>query len=136
MRRPQTSTLAVFPVAPYGLYASVVEHVTLPPLEATRAIAWWQDILLASPRMQCAGHYPTHGIRFRRGNYVVFETTVCWKCRTFWLHGPNGTTWIGLPHPVITEPARVLFLKHFAREVQRTPLFPRPASAPTMPGPP
>jgi len=126
LHHEQSDTLTVFPVAPYGLYAPVLEHVSLDPTEAGDAVAWWQEILLASDGQCAISHFPTHGIRFRRGNYVVFETTVCWKCRTFWVYKNGRPTWTALPHQVIAEPVRQLFKNHFPVTKEFKPGFAEP----------
>lgn len=43
-------------------------------------------------------HFPIHGIRLFKGEEVIFETSICWKCSNYYLEYPSDfetATWVG-----------------------------------------
>ncbi|TWU43586.1 hypothetical protein Poly51_63080 [Rubripirellula tenax] len=73
-----------FPVRPYGTQADIHAHATVTGKGCQDLRTAWQA--LAFDRHGGAFcHYPAYGLRFYRDNQLFFETTICWKCRNFYL---------------------------------------------------
>lgn len=43
-------------------------------------------------------HFPIHGIRFMRGESIVFQTSLCWECQNFFVLYPDDEdgSWVGI----------------------------------------
>ena len=51
-------------------------------------------------------HMPIHGIRLYRGENLIFQTSICWKCTNYYIQYPDdyGTaSWVGLVGKPIKE---------------------------------
>lgn len=78
------ATNNTFPVRPYSLHADIHAHATLQGDACDELRSAWQS--LAFDRLGGAlCHEPAYGLRFFRGDDLLFETTVCWKCQNFYL---------------------------------------------------
>ncbi|RYD84979.1 MAG: hypothetical protein EOP84_03915 [Verrucomicrobiaceae bacterium] len=62
-----------------------------PALRATLSAKENQDLTLC--------HFPVHGVRVWAGNWVVFESSFCWKCQSFYIKYPDKAEWMNLPDP-------------------------------------
>ncbi len=84
-KEPTRSTTGkTFPVRPYGTQADIRAHATVTGDDCKQLRTAWQS--LAFDRLGGAFcHYPAYGLRFYRDNQLLFETTVCWQCRNFYL---------------------------------------------------
>ncbi|WP_218933910.1 hypothetical protein [Rubripirellula lacrimiformis] len=80
-RKPAGET---FPIRPYGNQATIHAHVTLTGADCDELRTAWQS--LAFDRQGGAFcHYPVYGFRLYRSDALLFETTVCWQCRNFYV---------------------------------------------------
>lgn len=95
---PEERENEFFPIKPYGKASEILarKHLSGEELNACRKAT--AELLLASKTWEGAYcHYPIHGLRFLKGKEVVFETSFCWKCRsyyvTFWDDEEGSASW-------------------------------------------
>lgn len=60
---------------------------------STFANAWREMTFGAAWGAMC--HEPAYGLRFRHGQEMILETTLCWKCSNFYVPSPLGTILCG-----------------------------------------
>ena len=89
-----------FPLRPYGSSALILASRIVGDTDAEKVCKAWRA--LEFDRLGGAFcHVPAYGLRFYRGDDLLFETSVCWKCRNFYLptlERKNGKTvyqWYG-----------------------------------------
>ena len=90
-----------FPIKPYGQMSEILARKRLngEDLEACRkATAELLKVPENSGGAFC--HYPIHGVRFLRGEEIVFESSFCWKCSNYYVSFPNdkegSASWCGI----------------------------------------
>ncbi|KLU03628.1 putative signal peptide protein [Rhodopirellula islandica] len=74
-----------FPVRPYDAFAEIGDRTTLDNEQSEQFVKTWERLNFE----RYAGamcHYPVYGLRFYNGDELVFETTICWKCRNFYFY--------------------------------------------------
>jgi hypothetical protein len=88
-----------FPLSPYGPEAKTGVHAAsdLEKESVVQMLALWLDMLHDPEGRQAACHYPIHGLRFFRGNSVLYETSLCWLCNNYYGKLGNGYGWLGFP---------------------------------------
>jgi len=60
--------------------------------------------ILEHPGDALAGcHDPAHGLRVYSGTELLFETSLCYRCRNFCLDSPIGGRWVPLPENGLKE---------------------------------
>lgn len=90
-----------FPIKPYRKVSEILARKPLAgeDLEACRKAT---AELLRAPEDSGGAfcHFPIHGVRFLRGEEIVFESSFCWKCGNYYVTFPNnvqGTaSWCGI----------------------------------------
>lgn len=98
---PEGNENDFFPIKPYGQMSEILarKRLTGEDLNACRNAT---AELLKTPEDSGGAfcHYPIHGVRFLRGEEVVFESSFCWKCSNYYLTFPNnvegGASWCGI----------------------------------------
>jgi hypothetical protein len=118
---PRTNTVASFPVAPYSAYARVAEHATLPVDSVRAVVRIWTSLMLSPEGKGHVSHFPTHGIRFTEHGHVVFETTLSWNTRTFWMYENGEPRWFALPDGAPTLMAKDIFTRNFSTMIEFNP---------------
>jgi hypothetical protein len=90
-----------FPIRPYGHFVKIIERRRLvgEPFEACRrATAELLRVREDSGGAFC--HYPIHGVRFLRGDEVVYESSFCWLCQNYYVKFPSDedgrASWVGI----------------------------------------
>lgn len=98
---PEGKESDFFPIKPYGQMSEILARKRLngEDLEACRkATAELLRVPENSGGAFC--HYPIHGVRFLRGEEVVFESSFCWKCSNYYVTLPNdkegSASWCGI----------------------------------------
>lgn len=71
-----------FPVRPEKAYSVILDRTTLVGDEAEALAALWRSQVFGLG-FEGLCHHPAFGLRFRRGEAVVFETSVCFRCSNF-----------------------------------------------------
>ena len=88
-----------FPLRPYGPQAVTGIHgvKTLEAETAARLLVLWAGTLRDEEGRQAHCHYPIHGLRFFRGDSLLYETSLCWVCNNYYAGSGQGYDWLGLP---------------------------------------
>ncbi len=85
-----------FPIRPYdGAVCKIVDDIEVSGKQAEEICKLWRTLSDEPNRAFC--HSPPYGFRFYRGDEMVYETSMCWKCNNF--YGPNDDgkqIWYGL----------------------------------------
>jgi hypothetical protein len=87
-----------FPIKPDGKASEILARKRLSGEELDECRKATAELLKAPDTWEGAYcHYPIHGLRFLKGKEVVFETSFCWKCRsyfvTFWDDEEGSASW-------------------------------------------
>jgi hypothetical protein len=50
-------------------------------------------------------HYPIHGIRFLKGEDILYQTSLCWHCQNFFVEYPDDedASWVGIDSESLKE---------------------------------
>jgi hypothetical protein len=87
-----------FPIKPYGQVSEILARKRLngEDLDACRKAT--AELLKAPETWDGAYcHYPIHGVRFLKGKEVVFDSSFCWKCNSyyvsFWNDEEGSASW-------------------------------------------
>ena len=91
---PQSRTFLVRPASPKPENGSLVipaSEIAVRPLaskvlaakDASRIADDWRSLTFQPNGALC--HIPTYGIRFYRGEELIFSVSVCWRCNNFYL---------------------------------------------------
>ncbi len=73
-----------FPIHTYGKPARILASVELDGESSQRIGAAWRSLSFD----EFAGafcHIPAYGLRFYRGDKLLFETSICWDCTNFYM---------------------------------------------------
>jgi hypothetical protein len=82
---------ATFPIRPYGRVSVIKESRELRAGAAEAIAEGWRHLVF-DDRKQYLCHHPIVGLRFFARDTLLFETSVCWVCQTFF---DTGTQWRG-----------------------------------------
>ena len=78
-----------FPIRPYQAFGKILSRQTLANDDCTELRTLWTNLTFD----RFAGamcHAPVYGLRFYSGDKLLFETTICWKCRNFYVPNEDG----------------------------------------------
>lgn len=72
-----------FPVGSGDLFVAVHSSLQVDDEKAKRIATDWRELAFRPNSTFC--HIPAYGIRFYRGDDLLFSVSVCWKCRNFYI---------------------------------------------------
>ena len=89
-----------FPIVPYDCFSKILKRKTL----GGDSLASCREAVAEILNKGGIGggafcHYPIHAIRLFKGEQMLFETSLCWKCGNYFLRFPNQwneADWIGI----------------------------------------
>jgi len=73
-----------FPIHPYNFQAHIYGKQTITGSGCSDIRAAWQALTF-DPNSIGLCHIPAYGIRLYRGDSLLFETSVCWKCQNSYI---------------------------------------------------
>jgi len=79
-----------FPITPYKYKSRILVRKALSPEERQKLIPPLQDSLKLADTNGVLCHYPIHGIRAWKGEEILFQSSLCWKCGNFGIDYPDG----------------------------------------------
>lgn len=99
--RPQPKTYLVLPVSPVaqngsltldspGISVTSLDSRMINGMTAKRIVDDWRSLNINRYGSLCQN--PTYGIEFYRGNTLIFQVSVCWKCHKISLPTIDPTT--------------------------------------------
>jgi hypothetical protein len=80
--------LDLFPIVPAKAASRIINRRSLSENERKLLLPPLQRILIARENTRDACHFPIHGIRIWRRNVIVFQTSICCHCHTFYIKYP------------------------------------------------
>lgn len=83
-----------FPVKPYRTCARVIESKDIIGQEAQGLAGSWRGQKFGE-EYQALCHEPIYGLRFYQSSQLIFETTLCFTCRNFYVPVSEGAHWWG-----------------------------------------
>ena len=85
-----------FPIRAYERqHAPVLSSTVIRRGEARRMAELWRHLSFEKG-WQALCHEPPYGVRFYRGDELVFETSICWSCTNFFVRQRDGSyDWYG-----------------------------------------
>jgi hypothetical protein len=87
----------LFPIRPYAVATRILNRHMLTAKELAQVLAVLPKTIADENREGSFCHYPVHGIRLYDGDTLLFETSVCYHCRNFYVLFPDGqSSWVGL----------------------------------------
>jgi len=103
---PEGEGDAFFPILPYRQHSKILDRRRLVGEELAKCFSTTSDLLNAiNPPGGADCHFPIHGVRFYRGNLVLFETSLCWKCSNYYVCYPDDEkgSWTGISSQTLKE---------------------------------
>jgi len=77
-------------IRPYGNYSKVVKSVKIQNKKKKELLTALKREFCSDQKNQPAfGHTPSHGIRIKHKNTLVYETSLCWKTNSFFVAYPD-----------------------------------------------
>jgi hypothetical protein len=87
----------IFPIRPYAVATRILKRHNLSAHELSQVLAVLPKTIADENREGSFCHYPIHGIRLYDGDTMLFETSICYHCRNFYVTFPDGqSNWVGL----------------------------------------
>jgi hypothetical protein len=87
----------LFPIRPYAVATRILDRRKLSESELAQVLTVLPKTIADENREGSFCHYPIHGIRLYDGDTLLFETSVCYECRNFYVSFPDGqSSWVGL----------------------------------------
>jgi hypothetical protein len=88
---------ALFPIRPYAVATRILKRQKLSESELAQVLTVLPKTIADENREGSFCHYPIHGIRLYAGDSLLFETSICYYCRNFYVLFPDGqSSWVGL----------------------------------------
>jgi hypothetical protein len=85
-----------FPILPYdGAVSKIVDEKEITGKQAEAICKLWRTLSDEPNQAMC--HSPPYGFRFYKGDELIYQTSMCWKCNNY--YGPNDegkSIWYGL----------------------------------------
>lgn len=75
----------LFAIASSEVSFVVKSHRTVRGKECEAIVKAWRRLRIPQAPGGALCHTPPYGIRFYRGDQLLFETTICWECHNFYL---------------------------------------------------
>jgi hypothetical protein len=83
-----------FPVKPYRTCARIIESKDITGREAQSLADSWRAQKFGA-EYQALCHEPVYGLRFYQSSQLIYETTLCFSCRNFYVPVNEGVHWWG-----------------------------------------
>lgn len=85
-----------FPILPHNSKSKILKKVVLTAEQRKEVLPALQKILGGDESSGLLCHWPIHGVRVFSGEKVLFQTSICWECRNFYVDYPDGAEEVGL----------------------------------------
>lgn len=97
-KAPEAQEADYFPIVPYGQVSKINARKRLTGEKLSECRKATALLLTKSGDSGVLCHYPAHGVRFVRGDEVIFETSICWKCENYYVAYPDdlNASWVGI----------------------------------------
>jgi len=105
---PEGKEEKYFPILPYGSHTEILDRKRLNAEKLAQCRE--ATVKLLQEENDWGGgafcHFPIHGIRLFRGEEVIFQTSICWKCINYYIEYPDDfetASWVGFEGKLIRE---------------------------------